>query len=196
MDERTRMSGLHRHSLNLPGRLSGVTSTIRAPLPSVAACPPVDATKPSVDAESIAKLQAGLNAAVAEVRMTQEKTRNELAVAAASLSVEIAELLLHCEIARDRQRLDRILNAMLEQASAASGVVVRGHPDDLALLQKQLDEHTLIGAAGEELTFRADENASRGSLKLETADCLLEWNTPRYLADLKARLIHDIYEAD
>jgi len=180
------MSSMHRQTLTFPGRLSGVAATptlLAAPEPP----PPPPAPK-SDDGVAWMHFQTELHAAIADVRSWRRDVGKDLARVGVTLATAIAERLLEAEIAADRQRLDRIVQRSLEQMQAAQAIVVRGHPDDLSLLRRQLDTHSLIGHS-DDLVLRADATLQRGQLKIETDEWFLEWDTRRSASEL-----HDLLQ--
>jgi hypothetical protein len=183
------MSSLHRHTLTLPGRLSGV-----APAPLVSAVPEPPAPPKVDDGITWKSFQTGLDAALADVRTWRRDVGSELARVSVTLATAIAERLLETEIAVNRQRLDRIVQRSLEQMQAAQAIVVRGHPDDLSLLRRQLDAHSLIGHS-DDLVLRADATLKRGQLKIETDEWFLEWDTQRCVSELH-ELLQEAIVAD
>lgn len=190
------MSGLHRQTLTFPGRLSGVASAsagIVLPEPP----PPPPPPAPKVDDGAAWKsLERSLVGAMNDVHAWRRDVGSEIARVGVSLATAIAERLLEAEIAADRQRLDRIVQRCLEQMQAAHAIVVRGHPDDLSLLRRQLDAHSLIGEPAGEMSLRADPALARGHLKIETDEWFLEWDTKRSLNELHDLLQENIVAED
>ncbi len=130
---------------------------------------------------------------ILEIQARQAPPHAEVAQMSVELGVAIAERLLGTEIAANRQRLQRIVQSTLERMPAARFVVVRGHPDDLSLLQKQVREHAELQGHDDVLTFRPEESLKRGQFKLEADEWFTEWDTTRSLADLRAALLEETF---
>jgi flagellar biosynthesis/type III secretory pathway protein FliH len=102
------------------------------------------------------------------------------------LAATLAERLLQTEITADRQRLDRIVQGALARLPAARAVTVRGHADDIALLDKQVANNDELSR--EALTLRKDVTLPRGRIVVEAGDFFVEWDTSKCLAELRAAL--------
>ena len=123
---------------------------------------------------------------VEKLRTQQRADIEKVAQTTVELGVALAERLVNAEIACDCQRLDRIVRDALERMQPGRAIVVRGHADDLALLQGQLAEHGEIGGA---LTFRAEKACERGQVKIEADEWFIEFDTQRSLTELRDRLL-------
>jgi flagellar biosynthesis/type III secretory pathway protein FliH len=203
---------MHRHKVTLPGRLSGITrvSNAATPPPPPQAPPPMAAppAAPALaavesapasqepDAHALPKVLAQLAGLVQEIQAQDRRTLGEVAQMSVDLGAAIAERLLGAAIAANRQRLDRMVLAALERMQASRSVVVRGHPDDLALLERQIGEHADLERYRDVLTFRRDEHFPRGQWKLEADDWFIEWDTQRSLAELRAALLEETFLDD
>src|SRR5207302_2851023 len=132
------------------GAITGETAPSASALPTPAsgnALPPgPDAAKRPAAQEpqqgqDLQKLVAEWDRLVRQIQTRERRVLAEAAQMSVELGTAIAERLIGSEIAANRQRLDRIVLGALERMQAARSIVMRGHPDDLALLTRQLAEH-------------------------------------------------------
>ncbi len=202
---------MHRHNVILKARLAGVARVSSPPvsvevsdakdlsLDRLAPAAPVAPTSltpalpPALDAAALSSLVAELADLAHKAKMRESRALGDLAQASVELAAAIAERLIGTAIAADRQRLDRIVLDALERMQPARAVGVRGHPSDLALLERLLSEHTDLGRYREILTFREDEACVRGQLRVEADDWFIDWDTPRSLAEIRAALLDETF---
>ena len=170
----------HRLTLNFDTRLFGVTpGTI------------VEMAQASQerDGDSIPLLRESLERLAETIRERTERQNAEISRTAVELGVALAERLLLAEIAADRQRIDRIVEASLQRMPPSSAVTVRCHPRDLELLERPRENE---GADRPALKLRPDPSVERGRLKLESDEWFVEWDTNRALAELRYVLLEEI----
>ena len=169
---------MHRLTLNFDARLSGIV-----------AAPTRVAQQRDDDADAIRGMQQSLERLAETIRERTARQNAEISRTAVELGVALAERLLSTEIAADRQRIDRIVEASLQRMPASSAVTVRCHPRDLELLERPRENN-----AGERppLKLRPDSNLERGRLKLESDEWFVEWDTNRALAELRGVLLEEI----
>jgi flagellar biosynthesis/type III secretory pathway protein FliH len=192
---------MHRHKVWLPARLTGVTrapSAPSAPAASLAATPAHEPApiQPCLDPQTLRTVLAELARLGQEMQTRDQRVLGEVARLSVELGTAIAERLVGAELAANRQRLDRIVRGALERMQAARSVVLRGHPDDLALLERQIAEHQELDHYRDVLSCRPDESFQRGQWKLEADEWFIEWDTPRSLAELRAALIEETFMDD
>ena len=142
---------------------------------------------------ALRKMLAELGRVTEKLRAHQRAKIDDMAQTAVELGVALAERLVNTAISADRQRLDRIVRDALERMQPAKTITVRGHADDLALLQRQLAEHAELTAFQSALTFRADKACARGQLKIEADEWFVEWDTQRSLTELRDRLLEETF---
>jgi flagellar biosynthesis/type III secretory pathway protein FliH len=147
----------------------------------------------SADVQVLRNLLAELGTAVEKLRAQENTMIDAVAQATVELAVALAERVLSAEIAADRQRLDRIVRDALERMQPARAITVRGHADDLDLLQRQIAEHDELRTARTVLTFRADKACERGQLKVEADEWFVEFDTQRSLTELRDRLQEETF---
>ena len=193
---------MHRHNVTFKGRLARVTLAasaapiVAASTPAVPPPPVVEPLPPAVPPVEVAALRtmlAELGRLAEKLRTQQRDAAADVAQTAVELAVALAERLVNAEIGADRQRLDRIVRDTLERMTPAPTVTVRGHPDDLALLQRQMNEHAELQAPGDLLTFRPEKGGSRGQLKIEADEWFVEWDTQRSVAELRDALLEETF---
>jgi len=141
------------------------------------------------DAQVLRDLRAALERQMEELRGRRQQSISEIARLSVELAAALVEELVKAEIGADRQRLDRIVRGALERVPAAKAVTVRGHPDDIALLEQQVANHEDLQACRETLTLRPDGAVPRGRLTLEASDFFVEWDTSSCLAELRGALL-------
>lgn len=174
---------MQRRSIPLPTRL---TSVKPAAAPAEVARPAPPTIPPALN-----ELLASLTRTIAEVHGRRDAAQRAIESLSIELGVALAEHLLKREIAADRQRLDRIVAHALARVSARRSVTLRAHPDDIALLERQLAESADLAPNRELLTLQRDDTLVRGQLRCDADDCLVEWDTARALAELHALLLED-----
>jgi hypothetical protein len=199
---------MHRRTVKLGGRLSGVAIAPSGRLesaPPVAAlsdvlafpAPPAAAlSEPVPDPVEVLALRnvlAELSRVVEKLGTQEHATIEKVAQTTVELGVALAERLVNAEIAADRQRLDRVVRDALERMQPARTLTVRGHADDLALLQRQLAEHAELAGFPGEFTFRPEKVGARGQLKIEADEWFIEFDTQRSLAELRDRLLEETF---
>ncbi len=195
---------MQRKTIKLGGLLRGVVIAPSAkplsPAPSEVlpfAKPPITEPAKPVPVADPAEVLA-LRNMLAELGRVVEKLRTQdgaeidkVAQTAVELGVALAERLVNAEIACDRQRLDRIVRDALERMAPARTITVRGHADDLALLQRQLTEQGESAAAM--LTYRPEKTCERGQLKVEADEWFIDFDTQRSLTELRDRLLEESF---
>jgi flagellar biosynthesis/type III secretory pathway protein FliH len=195
---------MHRHNVILKSRLVGVArAPALTPAVSVAApatdtpvshpSAPLAASPPAVDASVVGSILADLADLAQKIKTQEQRTLGEVAQMTVELAAALAQRLVGAAIAADRQRLDSIVVSALEKMPSAHAVVVRGHPADLALLERLLAEQADLAPHREILTLRPDESCVRGQLKLEADDWFIEWDTQRSLAEMRAALLDETF---
>lgn len=188
---------MHRHLISLPRHLAGVARS--APPVSPAPAPEPMLAERALAAPEAATTQAlngmldSLASVIDSARQQRQGTIACLASQSVELGVAIAERLLGAAITLDRQRLDLIVLTSLERLPPTNTVALRGHPADIALLQRQLEENETLGRWRETFTFQQDETCVRGRLILETGDLFVEWDTQRSLAEMRGLLLDQIF---
>ena len=151
------------------------------------------AVLPSTEVAALRAMLAELGRVVETLRVRQRDTIAGVTEAAVELGVALAERLVSTEIAANRQRLDRIVRDTLERMQPAQTIAVRGHADDIALLQQQLNDHAELQPHRTMLTFRPERDGRRGVLKVEADEWFVEWDTQRSLADLRDALLEETF---
>src|ERR1051325_10525756 len=147
----------------------------------------------AADVRAFRDLLASLGTLVADARSRNQRFKRDLAQTGVELGVAIAERLLGAAIPRDRQRLDALVAECLERLQPGRAVAVLAHPDDLALLQRQLAEHSGPDAWQASLNLHPDITCPRGKLTLEADGLFVEWDTQRSLAELRRLLLDEIF---
>jgi flagellar biosynthesis/type III secretory pathway protein FliH len=193
---------MHRHNVILKSRLAGVVrapaltpglgvnaSTIETPV----LAPLVPVAPAPLESAMLRNVLADLANLAQKIKTQEQRTLGEVAQMTVELAAALAERLVGAAIAADRQRLDRIVVSALEKMPSAHAVVVRGHPADLALLERLLTEQADLTPHRELLTLRQDEGCVRGQLKLEADDWFIEWDTQRSLAEMRAALLDETF---
>jgi flagellar biosynthesis/type III secretory pathway protein FliH len=145
------------------------------------------------DAQALHELLVALGRQVEELRGRRRQTIGDISGLSVELGVALAERLLGAEIAADRQRLDAIVQQALTRLPAARAITVRAHPDDIALLERQLDDHADLKACRDTMTLRADMDIARGQLRLDAGEFFVEWDTARTLAELRSTLLETTF---
>jgi flagellar biosynthesis/type III secretory pathway protein FliH len=197
--------------MKLGGILSGVTITPSGKAPAAPPAPvPNDVlsfSKPPVaepsqqataapdpaDVLALRNMVAELGRVVEKLRTREQAKIESVAQTTVELAVALAERLVNAEIAADRQRLDRIVREALERIQPARAVTVRGHDDDLALLQHQINDQPEIAVGGNVFTFRPDKACERGQLKIEVDERFIDFDTQRSLMELRDRLLEETF---
>jgi flagellar biosynthesis/type III secretory pathway protein FliH len=195
---------MQRKTIRLGGLLRGVAIAPSALPPSPAPSEVLPFAKPSIAEPSdpipatdpaeilaVRTMLAELGRVVEKLRTQQHAAIEKVAQTTVELGVALAERLVKSEIASDRQRLDRIVRDALEHMTAAPAITVRGHADDLALLQRQLAEQREI--VGSTLTFRPEKGCERGQVKIEADDWFIDFDTQRSLTELRDRLLEETF---
>jgi flagellar biosynthesis/type III secretory pathway protein FliH len=185
---------MQRHKVSLPQRLASVTRTTPdvAPSQSVLA-DRARALQQAADAQAMTGLLQSLAAIVEGARKQKRQTIADLAQQSVELGVTVAERLLGAAVELDRQRLDQIVLASLERLATTGPVVLRAHPDDIALVHRQIETNPLFDAWRESLTFHPDPASSRGRLVLEADELFVEWDTQKSLAEMRTLLLDQIF---
>src|SRR5436305_2075756 len=139
---------MHRHKLILRGRLAGISQG-PAPAPDAPGLvTETSETRPTLAAHTqaavpdvpTAALLTSLTGLVDEIQKQKRQAPGELAQLSVELAAAIAERLVGAAIGANRQRLDRIVVSALERMQVKHSVVVRGHAEDIALLERLLGE--------------------------------------------------------
>lgn len=200
---------MHRQKIIVGGNLTGVVQTANdrphfaPPPPSevlpfarpaepepTAPPPPVVASNPA-EIAAVRSMLAELGPILAKLRSREQATTEQIAQAAVELGVALAERLLATHIAQNRQRLDRIVRDAIDRMPRTDTVTIRGHADDLALLEKLLAE----GDAEPAISFRAEPGCERGKVKIDANDWFVDFDTQRSLSDLRDRLLEEVFMA-
>jgi flagellar biosynthesis/type III secretory pathway protein FliH len=153
-------------------------------------------TQAVADAKALRTLVAELTSLIQQTRARDRQALDEVARLSVELGTALAERLLNVEIAANRQRLDRIVATALERMQTSRTIAVRGHPADLALLERQMAEQPDLARYRGVLTLRREETLQRGQIKLEADELFIAWDTPRCLAELRAALLEETYMDD
>lgn len=202
---------MHHRKLIFKGRLAGVALAPEAKAPMLPAAaapepappkevappppppPPAPPPPPPVDTSVLRLLMENLKLIADSVRGQHRDMSVEIAQTAVELAVALAERVVQAEIAANRQRLDRIVSDALERMAPTAAILVRGNADDLALLERQLEEDVDLRQHRHLLSFHAEKDACRGELKLEADEWFVEWDTQRSLAELRESLSQEIF---
>ncbi len=178
---------MHQTTVVLQARLAGIAQSPRqaVPLPSVPPPAAVPAPPALLDASALREFASTWARLLQDFDARLGQARGELAQRSVELGVAVAERLIGAEIAADRQRLERIVLAALERMPTARFVIVRGHPEDLALLTRLCADHADLQRYRDLMTFRPEETLQRGQLKLEADEWFVDWDTHRCLAELR-----------
>src|SRR5207237_6948160 len=105
-----------------------------------------------------------------DIQTRDSRVLGDIARMSVELAVAIAEPLVGAAITADQQRLDRIVLGVLDRMPPARAILVRGHSDDLALLEKQIPGHADMERFRGMLTFRSEPACSRGQWKVEAEE--------------------------
>ena len=186
---------MHHHKVILQARLAGVSRNVASVLLAKAEPPPMQPSpsQPPIETASLRTVLTELTRLTDDIKSQERHALGEVAQMSVELAAIIAERLVGTAIAANRQRLDRIVLSALERMQSARSVAVRGHTDDLALLERLMAEHADLQSYSDILTFRHDEGCERGQLKLEAEDWFIEWDTPRCLAEMRAALLEETF---
>ena len=93
------------------------------------------------------------------------------------LASQMAEKILNAELSMKPALLANIVRAALKEISSATQVMIRVHPQDLALLKNRSQQLAEVLSGNSVLDFRPDETLARG-------DCLVDSD----IGSLDARL--------
>lgn len=155
--------------------------------------PPAAMQSDPAEAQVLRRLLTELGSVVEKLRGRESAAIDSTAQATVELAVALAERLVSAEVAADRQRLDRVVRDALERMQPARSITVRGHVDDLALLQRQIAEKGELPTPQTALTFRAEKACERGQLKIEADEWFVEFDTQRSLMELRDRLLEETF---
>lgn len=191
---------MHLRKVHLTGRLAGIactpprTETVEvapAPLP---AAPPVG--PPPADVQAFQRLLGELRARVDEVYSQRQQSKSEVAALGVEIGIALAEHLLMAQIHANRHRLDRLVQTVLDRWPASRSISVRANPQDVTLLQGQLENQAASGKTVDLLDCRADDGMPRGKVVFETDDWFAEWDVRQCLAELRTRLLEETFAED
>lgn len=195
---------MHHRKVNLNGRLAGialaqtgndVAAAIAPELREVPSFPerPAAALPPAKEVAVLRTTLAELQRLIDKLKTQQTMTVEDVAQTTVELAAVLAERLVNNEIAANRQRLDRIVRNALERMQPTRTVTIRGQADDLALLERQMQEHVELETYRKLLTFRAETTYERGQLRLESDEWFIDWDTRRALAELRDALLEETF---
>jgi flagellar assembly protein FliH len=88
--------------------------------------------------------------------------------------LEISRHVVRRELAGDIEPLIQLIDSLLKQAEAGYSLAIHINPNDLDLLEKQLDFQQFIAALERTLHFKADPQLERGGCRMETDIQLLD----------------------
>lgn len=174
---------MHQHRLHLTKRLTGVK-----PASETSAHSPANA-----ESVVVADLLRSLTGALDGLAKRSQATRADIAELSVELGIAVAERLLASRIASDRQRLDRIVLAMLERVQSKQSIAIEANPADIAILKVQIQDSPEFASILDSCTFTANGALERGRLKLETNEMFVEWDTRRCLAEMRTLLLDEAF---
>jgi flagellar biosynthesis/type III secretory pathway protein FliH len=192
----------HETSIRLPGRLVGVVRTdTAAPVPvapplasaatpntALATAPVAVATADAADRERVRRVLAGFTEAAAGLRAQGEQLAQMVEPLAVDLAIAVARRFLHEQTASGAFPLAALVRQAIERLDTRQPVSVLLHPEDLALLQRQLGANAdLLGNA--DVRVAADTTLTRGSCKVQSQERGVRFDLESRLAALRQQLL-------
>ncbi len=149
-------------------------------------------------AEALAQAQTGLQELAESVRSATERLQaletacraqaDEMVV---NLALAVAERILHAEIVRDPAAILAVVRNALALLPSPGEIVIRIHPDAVALLQAHRDALQDTVPDAQSLRIVGDPAVSAGGCLLETPHSLVDATFPAQLEEARRRLRED-----
>ena len=105
-----------------------------------------------------------------------------------NLALAVAERILHAEIVRDPAAILAVVRNALALLPSPGEIVIRIHPDAVALLQAHRDALQDTGPDAQSLRIVGDPAVSAGGCLLETPHSLVDATFPAQLEEARRRL--------
>ncbi len=198
----------HETSIRLPGRLTGVVRTDSAapapvgpPLAPAPSAPPrqsaakgtavavaAAATTDTAERERARRVLASLTEAAASLRAHSQQLTQAVESLAVELAIAATRRFLGRQIEEAKFPLAALVRQAIDRLDTRHPIVVLLHPDDLALLERQLSaDANLVGGA--EFRLTADAALTRGSCKVQCQDRGVRLDLEGRLAALRQQLL-------
>ncbi len=154
--------------------------------------PPAPRPQPATEkADDTTRALAGLAAAAQTLKVRHERDLHELQRVAVELAVAVASRLVHGRITANEFPVEELVRKAVARLAGEPRVVVRLHPEDLALLKKRLGGQTPT-PAGAEVQLAADPTVGRGDCRAEGGPVVVLSRLEAQLADIRERLLETI----
>jgi flagellar biosynthesis/type III secretory pathway protein FliH len=108
---------------------------------------------------------------------------------AVELGVAIASRLLHQKIAANDFAVEEIVREVVKRLEMAESIVLRLHPDDLALLRRRLGDPPQLTDNGPEIAFVPDDTLQRGACHASAGDVSVASRLETQIADIRDHLL-------
>ncbi len=142
-------------------------------------------------AEGRGRLQqaaGGLEAAAARLHTLEAEFRARVSETIVSLALAVAERICRAEIAHDPAVILRAVQEAVGLLPEPGDVVVRVHPEQLAMLQEHRAGGPGTGGIATGLRFLSDPTVDPGDCLVETPDCLVDATLATQLEAARQRL--------
>jgi flagellar biosynthesis/type III secretory pathway protein FliH len=134
--------------------------------------------------------------AARELREAQRARLGEMQKVAVELAMAVASHMLHDRLESGDFPIEELVRAAVKRLEPRQAVIVRLHPDDLALLERRTADEPLFALDTEELRLIADPSLRRGDCRAETGDVAVVANLEEHLAEIRRDLLRALPEAE
>lgn len=146
------------------------------------------------EGQRVEQVLAGLTQAVEALRAEYRRHLAELEQDAVELAVAVARRLLLDRLDDGRFPVEALVGAALKRLASDGPVVVRLHPDDLALLERRTGGRPLV-PSDHEVRLVADPEVARGGCRAEAGEVLVAFDLEAQLGALRGLLLEGIADA-
>lgn len=129
--------------------------------------------------------------AAEELQQLREKILRDSEDELLTLVIAVARRVVHQEVAQDRQIVLRVIRAALQDLHDSDELVVRVHPDDLALLTTSQDKALQQELSGFKFSLKGDVTLQPGCCQVETALGTVDASFEAQMGEIYRRLLEE-----
>jgi flagellar biosynthesis/type III secretory pathway protein FliH len=169
-------------------RSSSTGDRVALPNRTAADQPAVDNSMLQQEHQAIANAAAALVQAARNLAAEDVKRLRQMQEAAVDLACTIASHLIRQKIHRNDFPVEQLVRESIEQLGTNHESVVHLHPDDLALLRRQLGTSAPLFSESSEVSLLGDPNIARGNCRAESGGICAMSQWEEQLKRIESRL--------
>jgi flagellar assembly protein FliH len=154
-----------------------------------------EAARQAQEQEAVQKVLERLGDVVRQFNEQREQLLREMQQVAIELAVSVASQAIHAKIEANEFPIESLVRAAIGKLDSSGPIVVRLHPDDLALFKRRADESgSSLSDSG--IRFDADASLGRGDCRADAGELGVWCKMQGQIEEMRQRLLETLEDAE